>query len=135
MCSFYVHFYIEYTPFENTKRWHGHNTFEILLLSDANMIGEHKEKRTKMTNRDTFLKKSTNGTFKALQMKVFGPKNFQIPCRESKVPNWQFLMWHFWFPAWNLKFFVSKYLHLKCFECAISRLFQKCVSVSSKSRI
>ena len=31
-------------------------------------------------NYDTFLKKSTNGTFKALQMKVFGPKKFQIPC-------------------------------------------------------
>ena len=64
-------------------------------------------------NWDTFLKKFTNGTFKTLQMKVFGPKKFQIPCRESKVPNWQFLIWHFWFPAWNLKFFVSKYLHLR----------------------
>ena len=34
-----------------------------------------------------FLKDFTNGTFKALQMKVFGHKIFQNPCRESKVPN------------------------------------------------
>ena len=40
-------------------------------------------------------------------------KKLQNPCRVSKVPNWQFLIWHFWFPAWNLKFFVSKYLHLR----------------------
>ena len=43
-------------------------------------------------NWDTILKKFTNGTFKILQMKVFGPKKFQIPCRESKVPNRQFLI-------------------------------------------
>ena len=95
----------------------GQNTFQILLLNDANMIGEHQETRMKMPNMcpfekmhfltwndlnpgfrinwDTFLKKFTNGTFKLLQMKVFGHKKFQIPCRESKVPNWQFLIWHF----------------------------------------
>jgi hypothetical protein len=86
-------------------------------------------------NCDTFLKKFNNGTFQRLQKKVFGPKKFQIPCRESKVPNWQFLLLHFWFSAWNLKNFVSKYLHLKCFEWAISGLFQKCVLFSLKSKI
>ena len=38
-------------------------------------------------NRDTFLKKFTISTFKTLPMKAFGPKKFQIPRRESKVPN------------------------------------------------
>ena len=46
-------------------------------------------------HRDTFLKKFTDGTFKTLQMKVYGAKKFQVPCRESKVTNWQFLIWHF----------------------------------------
>jgi hypothetical protein len=36
-------------------------------------------------------KKFHNGTFIALQMKVFGHKKFQILCTWSKVPNWQFL--------------------------------------------
>ena len=31
-----------------------------------------------------------NGTLKALQMKSFGPKNFQIPWTNQKVPFWQF---------------------------------------------
>ena len=62
------------------------NTFKILLLNDANMIGE-------ITNLALL-----------------------IPCME-------------------FQFFWPNYLHLKCFECAISKLFQKCVSVSSKSRI
>ena len=44
---------------------------------------------------DTLWKKFHNGTFIALQMKVFGHKNFQIQCTGSKVPNWQFLKWHF----------------------------------------
>ena len=48
----------------------------ILLLNDANMIGEHWDTRMKMPN-------------------MFGPKKFQIPCSESKVPNWRFLIWHF----------------------------------------
>ena len=85
-------------------------------------------------NWDTILKKFTNGTFKTLQIKVFGTKKFQIPCRESKVPNWRFLIVYFWFHAGNLNFFWPKYLHLKCFLCAISNLFQNCVSISSKSR-
>ena len=46
-------------------------------------------------------------------MKVFGHQNFQILCRELKETNWQFLIWHFRFPAWNLKFFEYKYLCLK----------------------
>ena len=29
------------TPFENSQRWMGQNTFPILLLNDDNMIGEH----------------------------------------------------------------------------------------------
>ena len=85
-------------------------------------------------NWDTFLKKFTNGTFKRLQMKVFGPKKIQIPCRESKVPNWQFLIWHL-IHCMEFEIVLVQYLHLKYFECAISRLFQKRVSVSSKSRI
>ena len=84
----------------------GQNTFKILLLNDANMIGEHQETGMKMPNmclfekrhfftwiytndleetETHFLKDFTNGTFKALQMKVFGLK---VPCKESKVPNW-----------------------------------------------
>ena len=31
----------ESTPFENAQRWMGKNTFQILLLNDDNMIGEH----------------------------------------------------------------------------------------------
>ena len=72
---------------------------------------------------DTLWKKFHDGTLVALQMKVFGHKNFQIPCTESKVPNWQFLKWHFWPRAWKLKFFVAKHIHLKCYECAIIELF------------
>ena len=34
--------------------------------------------------------KLENGTFIASQMKSFGPKNFQIPCTDQKVPFWQF---------------------------------------------
>ena len=30
-------------------------------------------------------------------------KIFKIPCRESKVPNWQFLIWHFWPKSWIWK--------------------------------
>ena len=51
-------------------------------------------------NWDPFLKKFTNGT---LQIKVFGPKKFEIPCRESKVP-----IWLFWFPASNGVRFLLK---------------------------
>ena len=73
------------------------NTSKILLLNDANMIGEQQETRMKMTNMcpfekmhfltwidlnprfernwDTFLKKFTNGSFITLQMEVFGQKN------------------------------------------------------------
>ena len=39
---------------------------------------------------DTFWIKSQNGTFIALQMKSFGPKNFQISSTGKKVPFWQF---------------------------------------------
>ena len=75
------------------KKMAGQNTFEILLLNDANMIGEHQETSMKMTNMcpfekrhfltwidlnpgfgrncDTFLKKFTN---ERLEMKVFGAK-------------------------------------------------------------
>ena len=45
--------------------------------------------------RDTLWKKFNNGTFKALQMKVFGHQKNQIPFRKSKVQNWQVLVWHF----------------------------------------
>jgi hypothetical protein len=38
----------------------------------------------------TFWIKSQNGTFIALQMKWFGPKNFQISSMGKKVPFWQF---------------------------------------------
>ena len=142
---------------QKCKKMAGQNTFDFFLLIDAYMIGEHYKRRIKMPKMcpfekrhfltwidlnsrfgrywDTFLKNSTNGTFVTHQMKVFGLKKIQISCRESKVPNWQFLIWHFWFPLWNLKFFVPKYLHLKYYESAISRLFQKCVSISSKARI
>ena len=81
------------------------------------------------------MEKSKNGTFIELQMKAFDHRKFQIPCTGSKMPNWQFLMRHFCPLAWNLKKIVVKYLHLKCFELAIVKLFPSCVSVSSKSRI
>ena len=50
----------------------GQNTFEILLLNDANMIG------------------NKNGNAKCLDTK----KN-KIPCRESKVQNYKLPIWHF----------------------------------------
>ena len=42
-------------------------------------------------------------------MKVFG-NNFQIPCAESKVPNWKFMIWHFWFPASKKKLFPNTFI-------------------------
>jgi hypothetical protein len=69
---------------------------------------------------DTLWTKSSNDIFITLQVKVFGHKIFQIPCTGSKVLNWQFLKWHFWSCAWNLKFFVAKYIHLKCYEYAFT---------------
>ena len=41
--------------------------------------------------RDIFWIKSLNGTFLALQIKAFGPKNFWFSCMGKKVPFWQFL--------------------------------------------
>ena len=38
----------------------GQNTFEILLLNDANMIGEHYETILKMPNMCPFEKKEEN---------------------------------------------------------------------------
>ena len=79
------------------KKMAGQNTFKILLLNDDNIIEEHQETRMKMPNMcpfekmhfltqidlnprlrnlDKFLKKYSNGTFKTLQMKVFGNKIF-----------------------------------------------------------
>ena len=78
---------------------------------------------------DTLWKKFSNGTFIPLQMKVFDHKIFQIPCTESKVPNWQFLKWHFRSRAWNLKIIVAKCLHLKCYECAINFFSITCLSL------
>ena len=40
-CDKYVYFRCLITPFENSQRWMGQNTFPILLLNDDNMIGEH----------------------------------------------------------------------------------------------
>ena len=40
---------------------------------------------------DIFWIKSLNGTFLALQIKSFGPKNFWFSCMGKKVPFWQFL--------------------------------------------
>ena len=40
--------------------------------------------------RDIFWIKSLNGTFLALQIKAFGPKNFWFSCMGKKVPFWQF---------------------------------------------
>ena len=34
--------------------------------------------------------KSKNDILIAPQMKSFGPKNFEIPCTDQKVPIWQF---------------------------------------------
>jgi hypothetical protein len=42
------------------------------------------------SKRDIFWIKSNNRTYVAPQMKSFGPKNFQIPCSDQKVPFWQF---------------------------------------------
>ena len=39
---------------------------------------------------DIFWIRSKNGTLIAPQIKSFGPKNFQIPCTDQKVPFWQF---------------------------------------------
>ena len=47
----------------------------------------------------------------------------------------KFLKWHFFPCAWNLNSFVAKYLHFKCYECAIIIPFPYRISVSSKSRI
>ena len=47
----------------------------------------------------------------------------------SKIKSFKFLI-----PCMKFEFFVSKYLHLMCLTSAISKRFQKCVIVSSKSR-
>ena len=77
---------------------------------------------------DTLWTKSSNGIFITLQMKVFGHKNFQIPCTGSKVANWKFLKWHFWSSAWNLKFFVANWsvmnMPLLDFDPNVSQFFQ-----------
>ena len=72
----------------------GQNTFQILLLDDANMIGEYQETRMLYgcpfekihismridansgfgRDRDTIWKTFNNCTFIALQIKVFDPK-------------------------------------------------------------
>ena len=87
----------------------GKNAFQILLLNDVNMIGEHQETKMEMlygnafekiaflpridTNSrfgrewDTLWKKFNNGTFIALQIKVFGHKKFQIPCQKCQIGN------------------------------------------------
>ena len=44
--------------------------------------------------RDTFWIKSLNGTFLALQIKAFGPKNFWFSCMGKKVPFWQVFRIH-----------------------------------------
>ena len=96
-----------HTPFENAQRWMGKNTFQIVLLNDANIIGEHKETTMEMLygcpfekitflpkidtnfrfgrNWDTLWKRFNNGTFITLQMKVFGHKKIHLPCTGSKV--------------------------------------------------
>ena len=40
--------------------------------------------------RDIFWIESLNGTFLALHIKSFGPKNFWFSCMGKKVPFWQF---------------------------------------------
>ena len=42
---------------QKCKKMAGQNTFEILLLNDANMIGEHQETRMKMPNMCPFEKR------------------------------------------------------------------------------
>ena len=63
---------------------------------------------------DTLWKKSNNGTFRAVQVTQ---KISNSAHRVKKLS-----IWHFWPCTWNLTIFVVKYLHLKCYECAI-RLF------------
>ena len=85
-------FYQEYTnhTIRKCQKMARQNTFQILLLNGANMIGEHWKTRMKMQNMcpfekrhfltwndlnprlgkhwDTVLRKFTNGTLKTLQM-------------------------------------------------------------------
>ena len=51
--------------------------------------------------RDIFWIKSLNGTFLALQIKAFGPKNFWFSCMGKKVPFWQFLKFQKFFSFWD----------------------------------
>ena len=46
--SSYVKMIPDFTPFETAQRWMRKNTFQILLLNDDNMIGEHQKTRMKM---------------------------------------------------------------------------------------
>ena len=78
------------------------------------------QKCKKMTQKTHFWKSLLMAHSISTSKEGIWTKKNQIPCRESKVPNWQFLIWHFWFPPRNFNFLGSKYLHLKCFECAIS---------------
>ena len=61
------------------------DSFKIIqfILSDKHLDGDGWSLRL-------FWIKSENGTFIAPQMKSFGPKKFQIPCTDQKVPFWQF---------------------------------------------
>ena len=102
-----------------------HHRIQTVSGAPAHTIRKYKKMTRIDTNSgfgrdwDTLWKKSNNGTFIALQV----TQKFQILCTGSKMSNRQFLMWHFWPRAWKLKFFVAKYLHLKCYECAIIELF------------
>ena len=52
-------------------------------------------------NWDTFLKKSTNGTFKALQIKLFGPKKFYAVNQKFQIRNCQFFTFDSLHSTWN----------------------------------
>ena len=60
----------------------GQNTFETLLLDDANMIGEQQETKIKMPNMCSFAKRH----FLTWIDLNFGFGN-QNPYKGSKVPN------------------------------------------------
>ena len=79
--------------------------------------------------------KSKNGTLIVPQIKSFGPKNFQIPCMDQKVPFWQFfrqgrdgralLVWLSWIPHRISKFLfglgADQFLAMQCWKEKLER--------------
>ena len=81
----------------------GQNTFQILLLNDANMNTRKQEWKCVLLRKSTFCPKLTlildfeeTETHYGQSLVMAYSLHFQIPCTGSKVPIWQFLKYLNW---------------------------------------